>query len=580
MELKSVLKELKEFVYAEREANLEKLMETWVKTLHEKLSKGETQIIKSVKQVDSNYLEVVLGNNDSRFREGDMLCLHLGEAHINRHIQQATIEAENDNSWLLRVDKLNEEMLSEILGGCYADPDSMDLTPFYDKALDEITESKFGREIILPLLSGQLNTDFIFENDYDDAADYAQERKLNEQQSDAVGKGVAAKYLACIQGPPGTGKTKVISIIAKLLVESGQRVFMTSHTHMAINNALNKIAEENIPVIKVCGKGGTKALSNTVGHHEYASNWKEMPDSGYVIGATPFATCSQRLEEYDFDTIIFDEASQITLPLALIAMRKGRRFVFVGDHKQLPPVILSESVLSDCSAFSRMISKNQEVSTLLDQTYRMSQELTEWPSNCYYNGKLTSERAINKSIFNLPHQPQKYMDILSSKHPFVFIKTPGINAKSANLAEAKLVAELIGITIEAGLSAEEIGVVTPFRSHAKILKSCLANKLGIFASKSIVTDTVERMQGQEREMMIISLCSSDPQYISAIASFFFQPERLNVAITRAQTKLILVGPDLPEYFLSETDDEELRKNIEDYRSLICHGYYVEQMNNG
>jgi DNA replication ATP-dependent helicase Dna2 len=576
MELISVLKELKEFVDAEHAATFEKLQEIWKKPLHEKLNKGVTQEIKAVKQVDNdnNCLEVILGGNESRFREGDMLCLHLGEAHLKRYIQQATIEAEDDDSWLLRVNKLDKEMLTQISAGCYADPDAMDLTPFYDKALGEIAESKFGREIILPLLAGKLDTDFIFESDYDDAADYAQDRKLNEQQSDAVGKGVASKYLACIQGPPGTGKTKVISLIAKLLVKSGQRVLMTSHTHMAINNALNKIAEENVPVIKVCAKNGTKALSVDVSSYAYASQWKEMPDSGYVIGATPFATCSERLEDYDFDTVIFDEASQITLPLALMAMRKGRRFIFVGDHKQLPPVILSESVLTDCSAFSRMITTNQEVSVLLNQTYRMSQALTIWPSHCYYDGKLISERPREKSIFTLPHKPKKYMDILSGEHPFVFIKTPGINARSANQEEAKLVAELIEITTEAGLSAEEIGVVTPFRNHAKVLKSYLANKLGIFTSTLVVTDTVERMQGQEREMIIISLCSSDPQYISAIAPFFFQPERLNVAITRAQTKLILIGPDLPKSFLFETADEELRENISNYHSLICHGYYV------
>ncbi|MBF4332987.1 helicase, partial [Vibrio anguillarum] len=132
-----------------------------------------------------------------------------------------------------------------------ADPDTMDLKPFYDKALDEIAESKRGREIVLPLLAGKLDTGFIFEDDYDEAADFAEECGLNEHQADAVGKAVSAKYLACIQGPPGTGKTKVISLITKLLVEQGQRVFMTSHTHMAINNALNKIAGENVPVIKV-----------------------------------------------------------------------------------------------------------------------------------------------------------------------------------------------------------------------------------------------------------------------------------------------------------------------------------------
>ena len=575
MELKSVLKDLRNFVDKEHTASLQNTLETWAKPLNEKIIKGHTQTIKSIEIIDSNYLKAILGDNDSRFREGDMLCLHLGEAHIERHVQQAVIEAEHEGSWLLRVHKVDSTKLASIVEGCYADVDTMDLRAFYDKALDEIAESKVGREIILPLIANQLNTDFIDENRYDYAADYAEEHGLNDQQSDAVGKGVAAEYIACIQGPPGTGKTKVISIITKLLVEAGERVLMTSHTHMAINNALNKIAEENVPVIKVCATGGTKALSDNVKHYTQASLWEDMPKTGYVIGATPFATCSERLESFDFDTIIFDEASQITLPLALMAMRKGKRFIFVGDHKQLPPVILSKSILSDGSAFSKMIADNRETSTLLSKTYRMSKKLTEWPSNNYYNGELTSERKNSESKFLLKSVPAFHKDILSSENPLVFIKTPDKNSRNSNLKEAKLVASIIESAVEAGLNPKDVGVVTLYRSHAKTLKSCLQNtKLGIFESKLIVTDTVERMQGQEREMIIISLCSSDPQYLASVAEFFFQFERLNVAITRPKTKLIIIGPYLTECFLSDTDDIKLRKSIIQYRSLIKHSYYI------
>lgn len=574
MELNPVLKELQAFVYAEHEAGMENLLETWKKPLKGKLLKGETQRIESVRYSGSNHLEVVLGDNESRFREGDMICLHLGDPCNHKIFDQVTIEAENGGEWLLKV-KVDQSLLPELSEGCYADPSCMDLKPFYDKALADVATSKIGRDVLLPMLSGHLNTEAIYDEDFDDAADYAESRGLNEKQSDAVGLGVASKYLACIQGPPGTGKTKVISIIAKLLVESGQRVLMTSHTHMAINNALNKIVEEGVPVAKICASGGKKSLSDKVQHFEYASKWQDMPDTGYVIGATPFATCSERLESFTFDTIIFDEASQITVPLALMAMRKGCRFVFVGDHKQLPPVILSQSVLEDSSVFAKMIVGNDKVSVLLKQTYRMSSALTQWPSRCYYKGDLESKRSPALSSFALPNKPCKYSDILSNERPSVFIKTPGVNARSVNREEAELVADLITVAVEAGLSAEEIGVVTPFRGHAKALKSSLQDKLGIFGSKLVVTDTVERMQGQEREMIIVSFCSSDPQYISAIAEFFFQAERLNVAITRPQTKLVIVGPEIPEGMLQLVDDPKVRKNIEDYRSLVRHCYNVE-----
>lgn len=573
MALKKVLDDLRQFVEDEQKANYEQLYEVWEKPIQQKLDSGESQHITQIERLDKGYLVLTLGDNESRLREGDMLCLHLGEPKEKRYVGQATIEIEYENQWLVRARDADALSLEALAEGCYADPDTMDLKLFYDKALNDVAGSSIGQSVVLPLLADQLKTGYIFEENYDEAADRAEAAGLNEQQIDAVAKGVAAKYLACIQGPPGTGKTKVIGLIAKLLVEDGHRVLLTSHTHMAINNALNKVAEEQVPVVKVGAKGSGKGLDKSVQHVEYATSWKEMPDAGYVIGATPFATCSARLEDFQFDTVIFDEASQVTLPLAVMAMRKAKRFIFVGDHKQLPPVVLSDSILGNYSIFSRLISGNPDVSVMLNQTYRMCSELARWPSEHYYQNKLVSAGLNADRSFSLLSAPQKYTDVLSEAHPFVFIKTPGMNAKHQNQSEAVLVVDIIKCAVEAGLNAADIGVVTPFRSHAKALKSQLIRK-GLFSSSApIVTDTVERMQGQEREMIIISLCASDPQYIAAIAEFFFQAERLNVAITRPKTKLILVGPELDDSFGLDFSDETIVSNIDDYRSLVdsaCH----------
>ena len=575
MILNNVLEELRKFVEDEQRANYEQLFEVWEKPIQQKLESGESQKIKSVERLDKDYLTLSLGDNESRLREGDMICLHLGEPKEKRYVAQGTIEIEYDNEWQVRVRDADAEALEAIAEGCYADPDTMDLKSFHDKALNEVADSRIGQEVVLPLLADQINTSFIYESNYDDAADRAEAAGFNEQQIDAVGKGVAAKYLACIQGPPGTGKTKVISMIAKLLVEDGHRVLLTSHTHMAINNALNKVAEEQVPVAKVGAQGSSKGLDKNIEHVEYGNNWKDRPDTGYVIGATPFATCSARLDNFQFDTVIFDESSQVTLPLAVMAMRKAKRFVFVGDHKQLPPVVLSDSVLGNYSIFSRLISGNPDVSVMLNQTYRMCSELSRWPSKHFYEGKLVSAGANADRPFSLLSVPRNYLDVLSEDHPFVFIKTPGVNKKHLNQPEATLVVDIIKNAIDAGLNATEIGVVTPFRSHAKALKSQLIRK-GLPASNTIVTDTVERMQGQEREMIIISLCSSDPQYLGAIATFFFQSERLNVAITRPKTKLVLIGPVLDETFGSDFNDETLIADVANYRSLIEFAYHSAQ----
>ena len=131
-----------------------------------------------------------------------------------------------------------------------------------------------------------------------------------------------------------------------------------------------------------------------------------------------------------------------------------------------------------------------------------------------------------------------------------------------------MVVDIIGTAVDTGLKLEDIGVVTPYRNHGKAVRKAMASRFGLYSAKSVVTDTVERMQGQERELIIISLCSTDPQFIQAVAPFFFQSERLNVAITRPKTKLVLIGPELPDDFPVDVRDKELLKKVEIYRSLI------------
>jgi len=569
MKIKETLEDLRAFVKEEHEANFAKLFEVWEKSLSKKLETGETQIIQSVKAEDKRYLLVTLGKNESRFREGDMICLHHGNAVNEAFVRQAMIEAEQEGEWLVRAE-YDENVIQSLGQPCYADADGMDLKPFFDKALDEVASSINGRNIVLPLLAGELETDFIHEDNYCDAADIAEASGLNERQMDAVGKGVAAKYLACIQGPPGTGKTKVISLIAKVLVEEGHQILLTSHTHMAINNALNKVAKEGVPTIKVGASSSVKGLDREIQRYDYGADWGERPDSGYVIGATPFATCSARLENFEFDTVIFDEASQITVPLAVMAMRKARRFVFVGDHKQLPPVVISKSVLNEeCySVFSKLILGNEKVSVMLNQTYRMNAALSHWPSRQYYQRELVSAGDNADRLLSLERPPVKYQPVFAKDNPFVFIKSPGVNTRTQSKKEAQLVVDLIETATEAGMALCDIGVVSPYRNHGKAIKTQLAKRLGVFTAKEVVTDTVERMQGQEREVVIISLCSTDKQFIQAVASFFFQPERLNVAITRSKVKLILIGPDLPDDFKVDVRHRTLQSHIDAYRSLV------------
>ncbi|MDR1461583.1 MAG: AAA family ATPase, partial [Azoarcus sp.] len=374
----ALLSDLYQLVHDEQQAANYQLMTIWEHSLPEKLQKGLAQgFVRLERGPEPTTLWAYPDPTESRFREGDLLCLHQGNA-LEPLCRRLSFELEEDDRWLLRGNRATAIFDNYTGGACYADPDAMDLSGFYRQTLEDIGASVSGRETLLPLLSGQLDVKFD-ENDMMEAISVARAEGYNDKQAEAVGWAHGALHVACIQGPPGTGKTRVLSLIARLAVERGERILMTSHTHMAINNALNKIHAQGVPVVKVGRATQRKGLDEAIPNHEGLDGWEGRPTNGYVVGATPFATCTSRLENYGFDTILFDEASQITVPLALMAMRKGKRFIFIGDQRQLPPVLLSRSVLDKeaHSVFSRLTSRKAEHLVMLDETYRMNRWLTD-----------------------------------------------------------------------------------------------------------------------------------------------------------------------------------------------------------
>jgi DNA replication ATP-dependent helicase Dna2 len=565
-----LLSDLDAFVQGEHEAAEQKLREVWEQPLPQKLTKGLTQSFLRIERTsDPKTLLAYLGDNESRLREGDLLLLHLGDPFQQLLARRLTLEEDDGDCWRLRSHE-PITLLDDYDGGvCYADADTIDLRPFYEKAIADVATSSIGQKIILPLLAGHLEPEFN-QRDCDQGEIVALREGFNKKQASAVGTACGAQHIACIQGPPGTGKTKVLSLIARLLVERGERVLLTSHTHMAINNALNRIHQQKIPTIKVGRLARTKGLDEKVNAVEAIGDWEDRPKhGGYVVGATPFATGSQRLDNYQFDTVIFDEASQITVPLAAMAMRCARKYIFIGDQKQLPPVVLSKSILEkdSFSVFAKLIHRSLDA-VMLDETYRMNQWLTAWPSQTYYGGKLVSAGTNRDRRLNLVSATTKpsLVNALDPQHSGVFIPTNDLNARTRNLDEAKLVVELCEAAIVGGLPPAEIGIVSPYRAQGKTIRKLLAAKFGKAVAQMIVADTVERMQGQERELIILSMTTGDPVFLAAIAEFFFQPERLNVSITRAMTKLVVIGPAEAQLPAGETDD--VNGWIGQYRSFV------------
>jgi DNA replication ATP-dependent helicase Dna2 len=267
--------------------------------------------------------------------------------------------------------------------------------------------------------------------------------------------------------------------------------------------------------------------------------------AGYIVGATPFALQTRRLANVEFDVVLFDEASQITLPLAIMGMLAADKYIFIGDENQLPPVTVfvqeeEPGQAARLSIFSYLAGRGDE--TMLNITYRLNDVLSGWPSRTFYAGALEPSPDSAVRRLQLSNSSSRWDFILDPHIPAVFLDLCHRNTTVRSRTEAETAVELILALLEHGLSPDQIGVVVPYRAQSRLIRSLLRrhindeNLLG-----QLVVDTVERMQGQEREVVLVSFATASPAFALHMAGFLFQPQRLNVAVTRPRTKLILIG---------------------------------------
>jgi len=563
------LKRLKRLVRDETQAGRVRIERIWSKPIPERVASA--YCIEGIEILDclrDGDLLLRCTSNRSRFREGDILCLNRGDPH-RQPVINVTLLEERETELLVLPQDLDIPWTSilEEKQGWYLDIGFLDLSHFVLSALNEVGDTVIGREHILPLLMGderpKLETTRI-----ERGLALAEEAGLNWSQQEAFAHAYATDSFYLVQGPPGTGKTRVLAHLAGALAEEGERVLISAFTHRAINNALNAMAKfaPDTPAAKI---GHPKQADDlqVENYPSFASSPMAEMSGGYVLGGTPFATRTSRLGGVEFDTVLIDEASQVTLPLAIMAMLAGRKYVFIGDHQQLPPVLVSQPVWDafQYSVFGDLVDRGFD--TMLRETYRLNQDLVAWPNKHFYEGLLTPAEGVagRKIAYHTP--PTQLEFPLHPKRSKVFIDLGHRNATTRSTSEARMIADLVEAILVCGLPPEEIGIVTPYRAQAREIKSMLRRiPKWRDMTKKIVVDTVERMQGQERELVILSLTTSNPTFAVDLADFFFQPQRLNVAVTRARTKLIIVGST--HLFELQTEDEEIQEAIARLEDLV------------
>jgi DNA replication ATP-dependent helicase Dna2 len=531
---------LEQRVRSEARHGWEAARKQWAKPLSERVESGRAigwlEISEIETQPTFKLVHFHPSENDMAiFREDDRVRMSLNDPDGENFIE-VTFLGLTANGLSVRVPRGTN---IPAIGGWSLDEEMLDLSDFYLRALAEMATTAFGREVVLPALLGGAGDEIDFES-HAGFSECLTGGGMDDSQTDAVANCLAAERFHLVQGPPGTGKTQTLARLVKELVGQGQRVLVTAFTHRAIHHALRKIAGMvSCPVYKVSDFMPNDA-QGIVFKDRFADTGLLDHSGPYVIGATPFALFSSRAGEARFDVAVIDETSQMRVEAAIMPMLRAQRWFFFGDRQQLPPVVQRPvDDAAEDSVFAHL-AKNGE-HTMLKTTYRMNEPLTRWPSETFYHGELAAAAANAGHRFRLKSPPTR--DALLGPEPsMVRVEIDHEGRKSSSPEEADETAALIEEMLEGGLSPAEIGVVVPFRAQAARVRKLL--RFERFQKwpdiGDITVDTVERFQGQEREAMIVSFVVSEENFMERLAGFITYPQRLNVAVSRAKTKVVLI----------------------------------------
>ncbi|WP_297519450.1 IGHMBP2 family helicase [Thermococcus sp.] len=273
---------------------------------------------------------------------------------------------------------------------------------------------------------------------------------------------------------------------------------------------------------------------------------REILREADVVLTTNSSAGLEAVDYASYDVAVIDEATQATVPSVLIPINRAKRFVLAGDHKQLPPTILSEKAKElSKTLFEGLIERYPNKSAMLTVQYRMNERLMEFPSREFYGGKVKADESVrNVTLADLgvkaPDSEDIRKEILTPENVLVFIDTAGREDRferqrrgsesRENPLEARLVKETVEKLLGMGVKPEWIGVITPYDDQRDLISSLLP--------EGVEVKTVDGYQGREKEVIILSFVRSN---MGGEIGFLRDLRRLNVSLTRAKRKLILIG---------------------------------------
>jgi DNA replication ATP-dependent helicase Dna2 len=427
---------------------------------------------------------------------------------------------------------------------------------------------------------------------------------LNPEQ-EAAWAAAFERAVTVVWGPPGTGKTYLLAWmligLAAAARDAGRplRVLVAAATHRAIVNVLARLAREleaagldlPVDVVKLEGRG-SEADRDLQGLDAALVDDRRLPallagavETGIplVVGSTVWSLWKQMramdgaADDADagageaapvrplFDVVVLDEASQMKVPEALVALsslRRGGRVILAGDDRQLPPILRGRYPEDETlfgSAFSHFAAAYGR--QMLRESRRMNEPLTRFPRRAFYPGLFSEDPARRLAVARaLPPGADPVDAILHAAcfdpaEAVVLLTYAGVRATARNAFEAELAARIATLARaclvdpETGegyradaFRARALALIAPHRAQNSAILGELAVR-GWAHDELPVVDTVERMQGNEREMVVVSYGVADREYAEREAEFLLHPHRFNVSVTRPRAKLVLLLSD-------------------------------------
>ncbi|MFP7761389.1 TM0106 family RecB-like putative nuclease [Marisediminicola sp. LYQ85] len=354
--------------------------------------------------------------------------------------------------------------------------------------------------------------------------------------------GLDRSYLA-VQGPPGTGKTYTGSrVIADLVANHGWRVGVVAQSHAAVENMLRGVVKAGLDPARVAKKPKKGDESVEV---EWSGSPTALPDGGFVLGGTAWTFSNENtVPRASLDLLVVDEAGQFSLASTIAASVAASRLLLLGDPQQLPqvsqgthPEPVDESALGWLSAGEDVLPA--EYGFFLDTSWRMHPALCSRVSDLSYLGRLTS------------HASDRRLAGVEPGLHAVPLEHGGNSTSSPEEADAVVarVQSVLGLSWEGGgmsrpLVETDVIVVAPYNAHVELVSARLA-AAGLGA---VPVGTVDKFQGREAAVAIVSLAASSAHDVPRGLEFLLLANRLNVAISRAQWAAYLIySPGLTDH---------------------------------